>query len=209
MRPASGRFLSEDPIGLSGGVNPTVFAGGDPVNGVDPHGTCDIIVQYYTEHYLGKVYQGETIEYEECIDLGGGGNGPGGPGPVLPPCWKQVVGNAVKEAFPGFDVNILSASFDLPNWWASDGYTPFNEIHLKAATWSTVSSVQLGLLLHESIHAAYGQLYGPPLHLLMWAGSFVAPGPSEEAIARKAQRKFQNELNRTFPPSGDACAAKP
>ena len=34
----SGRFLSEDPIGLSGGVNPYVFTGNNPVSGADPTG---------------------------------------------------------------------------------------------------------------------------------------------------------------------------
>ncbi len=33
-----GRFISEDPIGLAGGVNPYVFAGNDPVNRRDPSG---------------------------------------------------------------------------------------------------------------------------------------------------------------------------
>ena len=36
--PQSGRFLSEDPIGLAGGINSSVYGGNDPVNGSDPHG---------------------------------------------------------------------------------------------------------------------------------------------------------------------------
>jgi RHS repeat-associated protein len=36
--PALGRFLSEDPIGLSGGLNQYAFAGDDPVNASDPSG---------------------------------------------------------------------------------------------------------------------------------------------------------------------------
>jgi RHS repeat-associated protein len=36
--PQSGRFLSEDPIGLVGGLNSYMFVGGDPVNGRDPTG---------------------------------------------------------------------------------------------------------------------------------------------------------------------------
>jgi RHS repeat-associated protein len=38
------RFISEDPIGLGGGINQYVFASGDPVNGADPWGLdpCDV-----------------------------------------------------------------------------------------------------------------------------------------------------------------------
>src|SRR6185312_9871861 len=37
------RFVSEDPAGLSRGVNPYVFAGNDPVNGTDPSGLSECL----------------------------------------------------------------------------------------------------------------------------------------------------------------------
>lgn len=37
--PKSGRFLSEDPKGLAGGLNPYIYGQDDPVNGRDPSGT--------------------------------------------------------------------------------------------------------------------------------------------------------------------------
>ncbi len=40
--PGTGRFLSEDPIGLTGGINPVVFASSDGVNGRDPVGLASM-----------------------------------------------------------------------------------------------------------------------------------------------------------------------
>jgi len=34
------RFISEDPLGVAGGINPYVFAGNDPINYSDPFGLC-------------------------------------------------------------------------------------------------------------------------------------------------------------------------
>jgi RHS repeat-associated protein len=38
--PATGRFLTQDPIGLAGGVNLYAYAGNDPVSYSDPFGLC-------------------------------------------------------------------------------------------------------------------------------------------------------------------------
>lgn len=39
--PVTGRWLSNDPIGISGGLNQYVFCANNPVNRTDPLGTCE------------------------------------------------------------------------------------------------------------------------------------------------------------------------
>lgn len=62
----SGRFISEDPIGLAGGVNKYVFGGDDPVNMIDSYGTCPYV--YTNSDEPNKVYQartGDKIDYKD------------------------------------------------------------------------------------------------------------------------------------------------
>jgi len=42
--PGHRRFISEDPLGVAGGINPYVFAGNDPINYSDPFGLCPMCV---------------------------------------------------------------------------------------------------------------------------------------------------------------------
>jgi RHS repeat-associated protein len=88
--PDLGRFLSEDPIGISGGLNLYAYAGNDPVNHDDPSGTY----YRYTEqglcqrmaivHGTYDVQTGEVLtiyktgEYEDCKSGPGDGKGAGG-----------------------------------------------------------------------------------------------------------------------------------
>ena len=90
--PGTGRFLSEDPIGLEGGLNQYVFAADDPINQMDPLGEDLRPVQ---------LPNGSTV-WMDCFDFGeatrcypvdvagvtiegrGSSSGlPGGPGPSV------------------------------------------------------------------------------------------------------------------------------
>jgi RHS repeat-associated protein len=52
--PQMGRFISEDPIGLSGGVNQFAYVHNNPQNGTDPSGLYESDVHYYLTYYLVK-----------------------------------------------------------------------------------------------------------------------------------------------------------
>ncbi len=49
-----GRFTSEDPIGLAGGLNYFAYVRNNPPNSTDPYGLYDIDVHYYLTYYLAK-----------------------------------------------------------------------------------------------------------------------------------------------------------
>ena len=44
--PSTGRYITPDPIGLAGGLNLYGYAGGNPVNAIDPFGLADYLVNY-------------------------------------------------------------------------------------------------------------------------------------------------------------------
>ena len=68
--PQVGRFVSEDPIGLAGGINAYVYAGDNPVNGRDPSGHYHPEKESTPAHAAG--------EGGGCGGNGGGGGGGGG-----------------------------------------------------------------------------------------------------------------------------------
>jgi RHS repeat-associated protein len=95
--PRSGRFLSEDPIGLAGGLNPYVFAGADGINGSDPTGAykcsgesghqdpgrwirgqgLEATWEEGAWHDCGQPYDQSSVQgLNECVQFGGVRNCP-------------------------------------------------------------------------------------------------------------------------------------
>lgn len=51
--PASGRYLQPDPLGYPDGPDAYLYAGGDPLNSIDPTGLYQIDMHYYMTFFLG------------------------------------------------------------------------------------------------------------------------------------------------------------
>jgi RHS repeat-associated protein len=121
--PVQGRFLSEDPIGLAGGINPYVFAGDDPIGGRDPSGLDPCFaVPYVVAIDIGWsriVIEARTRTV--CIfGLGGGGGGPiiGGGSWELP---------TLSGGSPGTDEDGMTEMPDADGPGAAGGLLDFTE----------------------------------------------------------------------------------
>jgi RHS repeat-associated protein len=91
--PEIGRFVSEDPIGHSGGENLYTFGENDPVNASDPSGMMRCEDYWFVSYNSATRIINGIIDFAGivCSDVddlggGGGGRGPGTPKPKPPSC---------------------------------------------------------------------------------------------------------------------------
>jgi len=80
--PRLGRFLSEDPSGLAGGINLYAYAGNDPVNSTDPYGLEECNGK--SRSVIKQLPDGNFEITVICAQGGGGGGGGGAPLPLWP-----------------------------------------------------------------------------------------------------------------------------
>ena len=82
--PETGRFMSEDPIGLAGGINMYTFANNDPINGWDPYGLIPCTAELEAIGFLtamgsnGDWWCVPPAQLPPVQITGGGGDGGGG-----------------------------------------------------------------------------------------------------------------------------------
>jgi RHS repeat-associated protein len=66
--PKAGRYLQPDPLGYPDGPDPYLYAGGDPVNKVDPTGLYQVDTHYYMTFFLA-VIAGMDVQAAQTIAL--------------------------------------------------------------------------------------------------------------------------------------------
>ena len=66
--PKAGRYLQPDPLGYPDGPDAYGYAGGDPVNRIDPSGLYQIDMHYYMTYFLG-LDSGLTSDEEQLLAI--------------------------------------------------------------------------------------------------------------------------------------------
>jgi RHS repeat-associated protein len=65
--PKVGRFISEDPIGMAGGINQFAYVGNNPQNGKDPSGLYNEDVHYYLTYFIATKFSCVTKDEARLI----------------------------------------------------------------------------------------------------------------------------------------------
>jgi RHS repeat-associated protein len=115
--PKTGRFLSEDPVGISGGLNQYAYSHNDPVNYSDPSGLCPQGATLQSEKLLTNE-SGELWGAQTCQDASGN----------LFAWWEQYTMapvTVIGYADPGFwDTPTLVSGF--ADWLTNMDQSPLN-----------------------------------------------------------------------------------
>jgi hypothetical protein len=172
--PAIGRFLSEDPIGIRGGIDPYLFARNDPINGNDPWGLipprCQIHGQYDRAKYpagpprdpndwewykvdfcwsVGDLDGDEVLRFVEELQRRWARKKSGGR--TLTPCEQSRLENDI----PAIDLRSTVIFERKPPWpfslafsvFGYDAITLGNRIYFNGEGWKSID-----LLGHELVH---------------------------------------------------------
>jgi RHS repeat-associated protein len=125
--PWTGRFISEDPIGLSGGINPYAFLAAEPINGSDPFGLlCGVgknppcttspidatAPQYYWPVSGPSAMAGDQFNcYDGAVCVSGtiGGAGGNADHPRLKACAESAAGTVVSFALDAAGASLVNS----------------------------------------------------------------------------------------------------
>ncbi|MCG8468597.1 MAG: RHS repeat-associated core domain-containing protein, partial [Gemmatimonadetes bacterium] len=186
--PEIGRFISEDPIGLAGGINPYSYALNDPVNLSDRTGLMvDCYFWIFREggtiiHVAGPFCR-DTPPGLDGDESSGGGGGGGGGVPRSKPQSQQTAGScpalpAFTPSGPGIDENIRAvlAERDLASLLPGmDLVVKGTVISRSVGVWNFKAHVANSL---RTVAADYGNMpfgavmraAGWPDFLILWGG---------------------------------------
>jgi RHS repeat-associated protein len=127
--PQLGRFISEDPIGLAGGLNQFAYVGNDPQNRTDPSGLHEIDVHYYLTYYLAM--KAGCYSEGEAREIANGDQGTDENPETLPAFGgteRQRQANAFYHALhPGSHLAYLEAHWALASMGARGNLKSFGE----------------------------------------------------------------------------------
>jgi hypothetical protein len=145
--PVTGRFLSNDPIGISGGLNQYVFCGNNPANRRDPMGLCHVDT---SQSVANKVVNVSTpfstpLQSQPHQDLSF---------VAAPPCSPDIP--PLRSGTEDAQTFWLSQSYLPASWMTSPGQAPSPGVQALAAVQNVPIRAYGGSLLGQAGGATLG-----------------------------------------------------